>query len=262
MNQYNLIDTNFDDSFWNETEKNVRIIQPKFRWQQKKKYWFSIVTPDGNMFVPSNMDTDIQGHPDFAEKKIYAMDNILNLLFNYFIEEKTPEQKAIFMIFFGYISINEIVQYDEEIGNPVIFCNPFAIKQDMLNKLYSLGNLISSVDLDSVTEKQLILSLKVPFFKRKIISQLKKQNVDSIDSLLIKLQMDIDVFFMIINSKYKEFEKSLLNELEIDSFSTLMVNHSDLSKMIETKIGVSAEQIFEHLEYIDSIKNINKRLIE
>lgn len=253
MYTYKLIDTDFyDDNFWEKIEKNhARIVEPKYRWENKKKYWISVVKPNGYMIIPSKDENEIKGHPDLAEKIIYPEDNILALLFDFFIEEKTSIQKAIFMIYYGDSSINEEVDFENEFGNPKIFYNPFAIKQSILLKLFELGETSSSVCPNSATEENITFSLKIPFFTRKITRKLQDNNIESLEGLLNKLGISIDVLFMIINGEYKRFETRLLKILEIPNLSAITEEKIDLAKMVKDKLNIDPERIFDYIDAIE-----------
>ena len=77
---------------------------------------------------------------------------------------------------------------------------------------------------------------------------LKKKDVDCLKDLLSKLQVNKDVFFMMLNSQYKNFEKKLLNELGISTISSLIKDNLNLEEIIDEKMGISANEIFEYIE--------------
>lgn len=253
MDEYTLKNMDFyDDNFWEMIEENyARIVEPKYRWENKKKYWISVVKPNGYMILPSKDEHEIKGHPDLAEKIIYPEDDILELLFDFFIEEKTSIKKAIFMIYYGYSSINEEVDFEDEFGKPIIFYNPFAIKQSILLKLFELGEISSSVSLDSATEENIAFSMKIPFFTRKVTRKLQDNNIESLEDLLNKLGLSIDVFFMIINGEYKNFETRLLKLLELPNLSAITKEKIDLVRMIKHKLNISPEEIFDYIDAIE-----------
>lgn len=207
------------------------------------------------MIIPSKDDLEIKGHPYFAEKNIYPNDNVLALLYDFFKKENESDEKALFMIFFGYSSINEQVEYNDKFGNPIIFCNLFANGDNILNRLYELGEVSSSVSPEVSNEENIRLSLKIPFFKRKILSEFEKNQVNCLEDLLNKIDMSKDIFFIIMNGEYKNFEEKLFEILKITNISTLLNENIDLARMIKYTLNINPEEIFDYIDEIFKKEN-------
>ena len=182
------------------------------------KDWVYTYSPDGEIIKPESMD---YGHPDMAEYQIYPNNATLKMLADYFFKKNNPKgskelisplYKSYFMIFYGYINIDGsfindefqdiIVRYNSQTTNNCFISNNI-ISKDLENEGVTLYD--SSLNVISESE-QLELSVKVPFFRKRILDLLNTYslNENQIDELLRRLGKTKEIFLAELDEEYEK----------------------------------------------------------
>lgn len=148
----------------------------KFQWEYTplridNDYWLITVSPNGEIILP---DSETVGHPKLATLKIYPINRVLGLLYDYFCPKDSDNEllMSTFMIYYGYINIDGYINKNEIkcIYNPeALTLKTIALPNSM--RAYSEMADITSIEYNDV--KGIKLARKVPFFRNEILKLTK-----------------------------------------------------------------------------------------